>query len=89
MKWIKNEPVREVHDGDCFLVAIKVRSTRNPATQCYWEHYVATIRVEDDGTSDMEYFETGDDIGWLWSDVDYFMPIDDLNPEPPTEDTHA
>lgn len=85
MTWTKNEPILEVYDGDEYLVALKVRDTRKSPTEYYWEYHVAVIRVDEDtGASDMEDPYTGDDIGWTWDDVEYFIPIKDLNPEPPT-----
>ncbi|HKI21239.1 MAG TPA: hypothetical protein VKA15_25320 [Isosphaeraceae bacterium] len=78
LNWRPNSPDVELFDGDRYLVAHEVHDSRTDST-C-WDYAVVTIAIdEDDGVAELLTGD-GDDFGWTWPDVDWYVPVEELAP---------
>jgi hypothetical protein len=71
-----------IYDGDCFLVAVSVCKDSQAPEKGYVTEY-EVVRVSCDEHYSAVETMRGDDWGWDWSDVEWFLPVAALTP--PTE----
>ena len=65
-------------DGERLLVAVPCRDNRDPP-RIAWNMSVITFHAEEEGFS---WFEAEDEgWGWDWTDVEWWAPVKELEPE--------